>query len=138
MSMRNDCWMGMNWIRQSKRLAIYMRDGLSCAWCGDSVENGARLSLDHLKPASKGGCNHETNLVTCCERCNKSRGNRSVAAFGRAVAEYLNHNVTAEMVIDHVRRTARKSLKPYKVEAAMLVERRGSVAKVLESKGASK
>jgi 5-methylcytosine-specific restriction endonuclease McrA len=43
-------WQGMNWIRQEKRLAIYLRDGLACGYCGDSVENGAKLSLDHLKP----------------------------------------------------------------------------------------
>ena len=52
-------WQGMNWIRQDKRLAIYLRDGLACAYCGHSVESGASLSLDHLKPASKDGCNHE-------------------------------------------------------------------------------
>src|SRR3990167_4136458 len=88
-------WQGMNWIRQEKRLAIYLRDGMSCAWCGHSVEEGASLSLDHLAPHSKGGSNHESNLVTSCERCNKSRGARSVKAFAVAVAEYINHGVSA-------------------------------------------
>lgn len=32
---------GMNWIRKDKRLAIYMRDGMACVYCG--------LTLDHLK-----------------------------------------------------------------------------------------
>ena len=85
-------WQGMNWIRQEKRLAIYLRDGLACAYCGDSVENGARLTLDHILPASKGGSNDDTNLITCCERCNKSRGNRSIGRWTKAVADYLNHS----------------------------------------------
>ena len=39
-------YQGMNWIRQDKRLAIYLRDGLACAWCGNGVENGAKLPLE--------------------------------------------------------------------------------------------
>ena len=69
-------YQGMNWITQKKRLAIYLRDGLACAYCGASVETGAQLSLDHLIPHSEGGTNHESNLVTCCSRCNSSRGAR--------------------------------------------------------------
>jgi hypothetical protein len=87
-------WNGMNWISQSSRLAIYLRDGLSCAYCGHSVELGAKLTLDHLKAHSMGGDNKPTNLVTSCERCNKSRGNRPVSSFCDVVAGYLNHGIT--------------------------------------------
>jgi len=128
--MRN--WQGMNWIRQTKRLQIYLRDGLACAYCGASVEDGATLTLDHLKPHSKGGSNHESNLVTCCARCNSARGNRSVRSFCKAVAQYIDHNVSALEIEKHVRRCAKRSLKVHKVEAKDLVARRGSVAKVLK------
>jgi len=124
-------WQGMNWIRQSKRLAIYLRDGLACSYCGHSVEDGASLTLDHLKPASKGGTNNQTNLVTACERCNKSRGTRSLRVFCRATAEYLNHGLTAEEIEGHVRATARRSLKPHRAEAKKMIARRGSAARVL-------
>ena len=124
-------WQGMNWIRQEKRLAIYLRDGLACAYCGHSVENGASLSLDHLTAHSKGGGNGENNLVTCCERCNKSRGNRSVKKFSAAVAEYLNHGVTAQEVESHVRACAKRELKPHMAEAKQMIARRGSAARVL-------
>ena len=119
----------MNWIRQDKRLAIYLRDGMACAYCGDSVENGARLSLDHLKPYSKGGNNHETNLVTCCTRCNSARGNRSVRAFCRSIAEYLDHDVEAKEIERHVRNASRRALP--RDEAKEMIARRGSAAKVL-------
>ena len=120
---------GMNWIRQEKRLAIYLRDGLSCAYCGASVESGAQLSLDHVRPYSKGGNNHESNLVTCCTRCNSARGNRTVASFARGVAEYLNVEVAE--ITNHIRRIRRRSLTSYMTEARELVARRGSVARVL-------
>ena len=50
---------GSKWIRPDKRLAIYLRDGLACAYCGDSVEEGAKLSLDHLTCHSHGGSNND-------------------------------------------------------------------------------
>lgn len=122
---------GMNWIRQDKRLAIYLRDGLACCYCGHSVEYGASLSLDHLRPHSKGGSNHESNLVTCCERCNKSRGTRSVRAFSRAVADYVNNGIRPSQIERHVRACARRSLKPHRAEAKEMIARRGSAARVL-------
>ena len=53
---------GMNWVTPHKRLAIYIRDGLACTWCGRPVEAGAQLTLDHLKPRKRGGGNHERNF----------------------------------------------------------------------------
>lgn len=99
---------GMNWISQKKRLAIYLRDGLACAYCGNTIEDGARLTLDHLKPYSKGGDNKETNLVTCCLKCNSSRGNRSVRSFCKSVASYMQ--TSAIEIEKHVRNCSRRSL----------------------------
>ena len=129
MTERKQNWAGMNWIRQEKRLAIYLRDGLSCVYCGASVEDGAQLSLDHLTPDSKGGVNDATNLVTCCSRCNSSRGDRPFRTFARATARYLNHGVTAAQIVAHVE-NARRRVLPLD-EAKTLIARRGSVARVL-------
>ena len=131
MRTRKENWKGMNWIRQSKRLAIYLRDGLACVYCGDSVENGAKLTLDHLTPDSKGGSNEATNLVCCCHRCNSARGNRPVRAFSRAVADYLDHGVEAAEIERHVRNCAKRSLTGPLAEAKELIARRGSAARVL-------
>jgi hypothetical protein len=105
--------------------------GLACAYCGDSVENGTKLTLDHLKPYVKGGSNHESNLVTCCHRCNSARGSRPVAAFAKATAGYLNHGVTQVEVLSHVKDCAKRELKSYLAEAKQLISRRGSAARVL-------
>mgnify|MGYP001231086787 CR=1 FL=1 len=123
---------GMNWITQHKRLAIYMRDGLACAYCGDGVEDGAKLTLDHLTPYSEGGSNHESNLVTCCQRCNSSRGNRSVEQFAAGVAGYLNHGATAAAIVAHIEDCANR---PLDIKAAKeMIARRGSCAKAIAPK----
>ncbi|MCK9570162.1 HNH endonuclease [Candidatus Pacearchaeota archaeon] len=130
-TLRNDRWTGMNWVRQTTRLAIYLRDGLACIYCGATVEDGATLTLDHITPVSRGGKNHHGNLGTCCHRCNSSRGTRSIAAFSRAVAAYLDHGATAAEIVRHVRATVRRQLP--REEARNLIARRGSVARVLAS-----
>lgn len=137
MSERSENWQGMNWIRQDKRLAIYLRDGCACVWCGAAVEQGAQLTLDHVVPHVKGGSNLETNLVTACIRCNSSRGKRSVPAFAQAVAEYINHGAKAAEIVRHVRNCAARNLKPHRLEAKALIERRGSAAKVLAAREAA-
>lgn len=120
----------MNWIRPEKRLAIYLRDGLACCYCGASVEDGTQLTLDHLKPHSKGGSNHATNLVTCCQRCNSSRGNRSYSKFAASVAGYINHGATAAEILAHIARTRKRVLEV--VAAKQLIERRGGFGAALK------
>jgi len=127
-------WQGMNWIRQEKRLAIYLRDGLACCWCGASVDGEAtQLTLDHLVPHIKGGSNDATNLVTSCHKCNTSRGTRSIPKFAQVVAAYINHGLTAKAVEDHVRKCARRSLVPHLSAAKALIAERGSASAVLLS-----
>ena len=64
---------GGNWIKKDKRLAIYIRDGMACVYCGGTVEHGTELTLDHVLACNIGGTNHESNLVTSCGSCNSSK-----------------------------------------------------------------
>jgi HNH endonuclease len=122
---------GMNWIRQEKRLALYLRDGLACTYCGVGVEQGAILTLDHVKPYSVGGSNEASNLVTACGRCNSSRGARTMKAWSAAVAIYLNHGVTAAEIIARVKASTRR---PFDVNAAKeMIALRGSAARVVSA-----
>ena len=121
MTQRQANWQGMNWIRKEKRLAIYIRDGMCCAYCGKGVEDGAQLALDHVIPVSQGGDNHATNLITCCTDCNSSRGDRDVIEFIHAVAAY--RNVGYDALAAHVASTR---LRPLKVGVAKnLIASRG-------------
>lgn len=101
---------GMNWIRKNKRLAIYLRDGMACLYCGDSVVNEVKLTLDHLKPYSKGGSNDSKNLITCCLQCNSKRGNRRVKDFAAGVAGYNGNGMTAVGIMGDIKSAVRKKL----------------------------
>jgi hypothetical protein len=84
MSKRFQNWQGMNWIRKEKRLAIYLRDGLTCVYCRKSIAHaGCQLTLDHLKINTD---NSAANLVTACSQCNSERQDQNWKEFaGRAV-----------------------------------------------------
>lgn len=111
---------GMNWITKKKRLAIYLRDGLACAYCGNTVEDGAKLSLDHLIPYSHGGNNDQSNLVTCCGKCNSSRQDRPWADFASKVAGYVNTDTQA--IVNHIQACISRPLDTK--EATAIINRR--------------
>ena len=114
---------GMNWLRPAKRLAIYLRDGMACVYCGVAIEDGIVLTLDHLVAHSHGGTNDATNLVTCCRKCNSSRGNRDWRKFAAEVAEYINRGGTAEQIMYHIETTVQQALDTAGAKA--LIARRG-------------
>lgn len=124
--------MASQWIRRTKRLSIYLRDGFACMYCGQGAEQGANLTLDHIKPTSKGGTNDESNLLTCCMRCNQSRGSRSMCMFAKDLAVYIGHSVTEKMILKAIRRNVRLSLEPYRKEVKSLIARRGIAAQERE------
>jgi|SRR5215471_1682430 len=122
-------WNGMNWIRQEKRLAIYMRDGMACVYCSDAVEDGAQLTLDHVIAVERGGGNEAMNLVTACDRCNKAKGERNLAEFIRATAAYLNQGAKSIEIHKHVWACMKRALP---LEAAkQMIELRGSAARAV-------
>ena len=69
---------GSRWLPAWRRLAIYLRDDFRCAYCGADLRDrpAADVTLDHLecRCTSAGKPNHhESNLVSCCRKCNSSR-----------------------------------------------------------------
>jgi hypothetical protein len=59
----------------TKRKEIFERDGNKCVVC-KSTES---LTLDHLKPKSKGGGDEDSNLQTLCRRCNQLKGGHNIS-----------------------------------------------------------
>lgn len=53
---------------------VFKRDNYECVYCG-SKEN---LTLDHVKPQSKGGKDTWENLVTACKPCNAKKGDKII------------------------------------------------------------
>jgi len=74
---------GGKWITRERRLAIYIRDGFICQYCGRDMRNAdpVEVSLDHLQARSHGGNNNSDNLVTACRSCNSARGNKDWADY---------------------------------------------------------
>jgi len=122
---------GAKWIRRERRLALYMRDGLACVWCGSGLEDeGVTLSLDHVVPVSQGGVNGSRNLVTSCRKCNSVRGDRSLEEFACAVASYLNRGITADSIITHALDCARR---PVDLRAAIhIISKRATWQQTLD------
>lgn len=46
-----------------------------CYYCKKQITM-AEMTIDHLIPKSKGGTNHISNLVPCCEPCNQKKANK--------------------------------------------------------------
>jgi len=57
-----------------RKFRIMQRDRFKCFYCGKpSIEEDARLVLDHVISKRNGGTDTEDNLVTCCTECNSSK-----------------------------------------------------------------
>jgi 5-methylcytosine-specific restriction endonuclease McrA len=59
------------------RESIKARDGHKCVYCGSSKN----LTVDHIRPKSKGGTDTADNLVTACRPCNQAKGSMHVDVF---------------------------------------------------------
>lgn len=116
---KNAAASGGKWIQPRKRLAIYLRDGMACVYCGAKVEDGATLSLDHLLPQSYGGGNHEGNLVTCCHSCNSKRGNMDLGQWLEVACGDKAAKIAA-LIVKHTG----LDLAPYRAEAKAIIARR--------------
>lgn len=58
--------------------------GGHCWFCGCLPEPGD-LTVDHAKPRSRGGLNHDDNLLPACEYCNNLKSNLTVSEFRKYV-----------------------------------------------------
>ena len=124
---------GMNFVRKDLRLAIYLRDGMGCIYCGSGLEDGSTLTLDHVVPYSHGGSNSARNLVTACRQCNSSRGNRSISDFCEGVASYINHGVQGADILSSITNHLNTDIKPYRKQAKEIIANRPSWQSALDA-----
>ena len=57
------------------RFNVFLRDSFACQYCGGAFPT-EDLTFDHVVPRSRGGKTTWTNVITACQDCNLSKGNR--------------------------------------------------------------
>ena len=65
------------------RRNVLQRDLHTCQYCG---YRGDQLSVDHVRPRSRGGQHTWDNVVTACIRCNVYKGSRTPREAGLTMA----------------------------------------------------
>jgi 5-methylcytosine-specific restriction endonuclease McrA len=67
-----------NRVPYSKR-NIFVRDGFKCMYCGIKK---TKLTIDHVKPLSRGGKTKFENCVAACRDCNHEKGSKMPSEAG--------------------------------------------------------
>ena len=62
------------------RNVVFKRDAYTCRYCG---KQGGKLECDHVTPASRGGSDDISNLVTACRKCNRSKRDKTPEEWKR-------------------------------------------------------
>ena len=63
------------------RERLFARDKHICGYCGGCFPE-AELTIEHVRPESRGGANTWENVVTACRSCNQRKGNRTPEQAG--------------------------------------------------------
>lgn len=61
----------------------FFKLGENCHYCRAPFDGGPQhvKTRDHKQPRSRGGSNHPSNIVACCELCNRTKGNMTYEEF---------------------------------------------------------
>lgn len=54
-----------------------------CAYCGQPPIDDKSLTIDHVRPKSKGGQDRTSNVIPACRRCNAQKGSEEWIAWYR-------------------------------------------------------
>lgn len=60
---------------------IFRRDEYTCAYCS---AKGVQLECDHVIPVARGGKHDDSNLVTACRKCNRSKRDKLLSEWRKA------------------------------------------------------
>ena len=58
------------------RKQIMIRDHYTCQYCGKYMPDEVGLTIDHIRPVSKGGKTVPSNLQVLCSKCNGRKSNK--------------------------------------------------------------
>ena len=84
-----------NRVPYSKR-NVFTRDGFKCMYCGTKQK---KLTIDHVKPISRGGKTSFDNCVAACRPCNNYKGSRTPSEAGMYLIKQPNSPTINEFFI---------------------------------------
>lgn len=61
---------------------VLERDKFACQYCSKPVTRRT-ATRDHVHPQSKGGRTNYNNIVVACPKCNREKGNKTCAEWGK-------------------------------------------------------
>ena len=60
--------------RKITHFEIFEHNNFTCQYCGKTIQDNIKLTVDHIYPLIKGGKSDRFNLTTACEACNSTKG----------------------------------------------------------------
>ena len=111
-------------VRPEKRLAIYLRDHFTCAYCGKDLHGAkaSNITLDHVMAHAIGGSQDPRNLVMVCRSCNSRRKDMPLRKFVDSVP------------LNEVRKRTRRSYNRYHALAKALLAQQFTIKDIREEK----
>ncbi len=124
---------------------VMERDAYTCVYCGEEssaakeASRKAILSVDHIKPITRGGSAAVENLACCCRQCNGEKSDRTpeewnmLPTFLQAGVVYKNGQLVADasqktrdagVTREEKRREEKRTTSPSEVEGAKRATRK--------------
>lgn len=71
----------MDHITTEQRKEMWNAHGRQCVYCHQYMTFKS-MTVDHIKPKSKGGKDNPANLLPACKSCNSMKGTKTLHQFG--------------------------------------------------------
>ena len=77
---------------KGRKRYVLSRDDKICLACGATENDGAKLTMQHIKPFSRAGETTSHNLVTLCNDCNQKYGTEEVTGLYEKANLHFGYN----------------------------------------------
>ncbi len=87
---------------EAKRLwrrSIKLHFGCTCVYCGETYDL-FDLTIDHVRPRSRGGETISSNCVPACRKCNQSKGSEQWDEW--MLARFGLHPERKQRILNHI------------------------------------
>ena len=92
------------------RKLIEIRDNNTCQYCGKKLSRHNK-TIDHVIPKSKGGQNTWENVVLCCRKCNRKKGDKTPEEANMKLINKPKKPKLIEMMIKKINNSDEKEMK---------------------------